>query len=297
MNIVLLNNPKSGRGTGAASADRLAEALSDAGHEVVRLAAGTSLAREELLGALRSSRLLVAAGGDGTLHHALPAIIASGVAVYHFPLGTENLFTREFGMTSEPSRLVRAIENWRVRACDAGEVNGRPFGLMASVGFDACVVERVAAGRRGGVTRADYVRSAMSELMNARVARVSVRIDGRLVVGDSHGLLVVANSRQYAARLDPAVHADMSDGQLDVVFFPYRTSIGLARWLLASAAGVHTHMSGIVIGQGRAIEVDVDKEWPLQIDGEAAGGVPMRPRGRHGLDIRVLPGVLNVLVP
>jgi diacylglycerol kinase family enzyme len=300
MKIILLNNPNSGRGTGAAVADRLAQQLVDAGHEVIRLAAGKELSPDRLFDSLQAGELLVAAGGDGTLHHALPQVIRSGIAVYHFPLGTENLFTREFGMTNEPRTLVRAIEAWRIRTCDAGECNGRAFALMTSIGFDACVVERVAAARRGGVTRADYVRAAMSELMQARVARITVRVDGRTVVNDAHGLLVVANSRQYAARLDPAVHADMSDGRLDVVFFPYRTSIGLARWLIAIAAGVHVHMPGVIIAHGEKIDVDVDRDWPLQIDGEAAGGVPAHTTGTaggFGIEIRVLPGVLKVLLP
>jgi diacylglycerol kinase (ATP) len=271
--------------------------LGEAGHEVVRLAAGRELAASTLLGALRKAELLVAAGGDGTVHHALPGIIESGIAVYHYPLGTENLFTREFGMTGDPEQLVRAIERWKIRVCDAGECDGRVFSLMASIGFDACVVERVAAGRRGGVTRGDYVRCAVGELMNARVARMTVRVDGKAVVEDAHGLLVVANSRQYAARLDPAVHADMSDGKLDVVFFPYRTSVGLARWLLAIAMGAHMHVRGVIAAAGERIEVDADQGWPLQVDGEAAGMLPGRAGGGFGVDVRVLAGVLRVLVP
>lgn len=297
MKIVLLNNPNSGRGRGAAVADDLERALTDAGHGVLRLSAGSGLLDGTLIPILRSHELLVVAGGDGTLHHALPAILESGIAVYHYPLGTENLFTREFGMTRDAHQLLRAIASGRVRVCDAGTCNGRPFSLMASVGFDACVVERVAAARRAGVTRGDYVRCAVRELVSPRVARVTVRIDGTRVIDHAPGLLVVANSRQYAARLDPVVDADMSDGLLDVAFFPHRTSIGLARWMVAIATGLHAHMPGVVRGRGRAIDVDVDGPRPLQIDGEAVGAAPRRPGGEFGLDIRVLPGVLRVLVP
>lgn len=297
MKIVLLNNPNSGRGRGAAIADGLAGSLVDAGHEVTRVHASRETANGEFLSELRSHRLLVVAGGDGTLHHALPEAIASGIAVYHFPMGTENLFTREFGMTREVRQLVRAIDAWRVRVCDAGECDGKPFALMTSVGFDACVVERVAAARRAGVKRIDYVRCAMRELASPRVPRVSVRVDGRAVVDDAPGLLIVANCQQYAARLNPAVGADMSDGLLDMVFLPHRTSIGVVGWLGAIAAGMHVHMTGVVCARGRTIGVDVDGAAPMQVDGEAAGAVPRRAGGGYGLEFRVLPGVLNVLIP
>ncbi|HMN39312.1 MAG TPA: diacylglycerol kinase family protein [Phycisphaerales bacterium] len=313
MNIVLLNNPNSGRATGGAVADGLAARLEEAGHDVTRLSASKGITPHALGAPLRKAGLLVVAGGDGTLHHALPAIVETGVAFYHFPMGTENLFTREFGMDRRPETLLRAIERGEVQRCDAGQVEaedpprsvgasedpprsvgvpgaGVLFSLMVSVGFDACVVERVAAARRGGVTRSAYVRAAVRELMRPRVPRVTVVADGRRVVDGAEGMLVVANSRQYAARLNPAAEASMSDGLLDVVFFPHRTAVGLARWLTASAGGFAASVPGVITAKAERIEVEVDRPTPRQIDGEAAGAVSR-------MSVGVRPGVLNVLVP
>jgi diacylglycerol kinase family enzyme len=279
MHIVLLNNPSSGRGTGAAIASDLSARLTSAAHTVTRLAASKDLAPAALRDALGRADLLVVAGGDGTLHHSLPAIIDSGVAFYHYPLGTENLFTREFGMDRRFETLIGAIERGTVRICDAADCGGRPFALMVSVGFDACVVERVAAERRGGVTRGAYVRAAVQELMRPRVPRMTVVVDGRAAVVDGEGMLVVANCRQYAARLNPAVNASMDDGKLDVVFFPHRT-----------AGGFHPSLPGLITAQGERIEVTMHEEGPWQVDGEAAGMI-------RGMDVRVKKGALRVLVP
>jgi diacylglycerol kinase family enzyme len=290
MKILLLNNPNSGRGTNAAMAEGLSVCLREAGHTVDRLAAGRDLDECSLRDALRAAELLVVAGGDGTLHHSLPAIIETGIALYHFPLGTENLFTREFGMDRRPETLLRAIARKEIRLCDAGKCDGTIFSLMVSVGFDACVVERVAAGRRGGVTRGAYVRCALQEMMRPRVPRVRVVADGQCVVDGVEGMLVVANSKQYAARLNPAAGARMSDGKLDVVFFPHRTAIGLARWVVASAGGFAASVPGVVMATAERVEVELDRETPRQIDGEAAGVVKR-------MDVRVRTGVLRVLVP
>lgn len=298
MRVLLLNNPKSGRGTCAAAAAELGERLRHHSHVVEPLAAGRELSPEVFRRSLARSDLLVIAGGDGTLHHALPAIIETGIRFYHYPLGTENLFTREFGMDQRAETLLRAIERGRVQKCDAGICNGRYFSLMVGVGFDAGVVERLAGARIGGTSRAEYVRHALQELLNPRVPHLTVTVDGRTVVDHACGMLVVANSRQYAARLDPARHADISDGLLDVVFYPHTHAAELAGWLLATAAGSHLDSEGLITGRGQHIRVTMQEPGPHQIDGEAAGVSPaLDADGQFGFDCRVIPGVLNVLVP
>ncbi len=298
MRVLLLSNPKSGRGTGAAAAAALRECLHENGHIVEPLAAGRDLDPAVFRHFIRRSDLLVIAGGDGTLHHALPAIIESGIRFYHYPLGTENLFTREFGMDQNADTLLRAIERGRVQKCDAGVCNGRYFSLMIGVGFDAGVVERLAAARAGGTSRVEYVRHAVQELLNPRVPQLTVSVDGNNLVDRARGMLVVANSRQYAARLDPARNADISDGLLDVVFYPHTHAAELAGWLLATAAGSHLDADSILAGRGKHILVTMDEAGPLQIDGEAAGLSPaLDDDGSFGFDCRILPGALNVLVP
>jgi diacylglycerol kinase (ATP) len=298
MKILLLNNPWSGRGAGAVVAADLADRLRSSGHTVNAWAAGPELDPKAFRNALRETDLLVVAGGDGTLHHALPAIIETGVKFYHFPLGTENLFTREFRMTRAPDTLLKAITKDETRRCDAATCNGRPFSLMIGVGFDACVVERLAAGRRGGTSRGAYVRVAALELLRPRVPRVSVWSENRLIVDNRPGMLLVANSRQYAAGLNPAHAADMSDGQLDIVFYPHKAAPGLLWWLAATSAGMHTKLPGVVFAQASHVRVETFEPAPVQIDGEAAGlsGLFADSPG-FGFEARVLPGALNVLLP
>ena len=111
MRVVVLRNSFAGRGRGRAKADRLLTALREAGHDPVvldvRRADGTSF-NDELDEALRGAAALIIAGGDGTLHHSAPAAMRAGVPVYHFPLGTENLFARQFRMNALPRGVLVA---------------------------------------------------------------------------------------------------------------------------------------------------------------------------------------------
>lgn len=296
MNIVLIQNRSSGVGNRHGLASDLAEHLISAGHSVRTLEAGAALARETVDAALADASLCIIAGGDGTVHYNLNALSASRVPVYHFPIGTENLFARHFGMDRDIDRLLDAIRAAEVATVDLAECSGRMFSLMCSVGFDAAVVERVAANRSGGVRRADYVKQALCELAEPRTPRLSISIDGRAIVENRKGLVVIANSRQYAARLDPARNASMTDGLLDVVFMPHTTRVGLAKWLLAIRGGVHLRSSQIVCAQGKSIAVTIEGASPHQLDGEAAP-IGKLIDDRRTLDVCVLPSALRVLTP
>lgn len=288
--VVLLRNPRSGRERAVAVTTRLIESMRLHGVEmlVVDLVAdGSHVAKlkEAALGA----KALVIAGGDGTVHYSLDLASAMGLPVYHLPLGNENLFAREYAMDLEAATLLAALEEAGARTMDLGDCNGRAFALMVSVGFDASVVERVVQGRTGGVRHRDYVRHALAEARSPRWPRIGVEVDGERCVDGAKGWLVIANSRQYGARLDPARNARPDDGLLDMVFMPASSRLGLVRWGLRLLAGTHLDHPSIVVRRGRRVVMEaIDSPVAVQIDGEFAGN-------ERRLECTVRPGVLRVL--
>lgn len=294
MRVVVLRNSTAGRGRRRAEVDHLLSALRSRGHDAivldVRRADGTTI-NGELDGALRGAGALIVAGGDGTLHHSAPAAIRAGVGVYHFPLGTENLFARQFRMSAAPDRVLSALDDAARTTVDTATCNDRPFVLMCSIGFDSCVVERVAAARRGGVSRVDYVRHALAEVVRPRFVPITIRADGREVVREAPGIALVANSCQYAARLDPARDACMRDGLLDVVFLPVASRFELARRLLQVARGAHLRDPRVIRTRCREASIAAAAPAPFQLDGEHAG--TLRPGAP--LHLRVAPASLNVI--
>jgi diacylglycerol kinase (ATP) len=294
MRLVVLRNTSAGRGRGRERVDRLLAALESRGHRARVLDARRldgPPPNGELDHALRSADALIVAGGDGTLHHSAAAAMRAGVPVYHFPLGTENLFARQFGMSSDPPRVLDALDRARLHDVDTADCNGTPFLLMCSVGFDSCVVERVAANRRGGITRAAYVAHALAEVLRPRFVPLTIHADGREIVRESPGVAIIANSSQYAARLDPARGACMRDGLLDLVFIPIASRVELARRLLQVALARHLHDPAVVSARCREATIAAAREVPFQLDGEHAGTLqPAEP-----LRLHVAPRTLRVL--
>jgi diacylglycerol kinase family enzyme len=118
-----------------------------------------------------------------------------------------------------------------------------------------------------------------------------VEVDGKPVVIDGTGMLVVANTRQYALRIDHAHRASASDGLLDVVFMPATGGIDALLWTLRSRLRERHDADGSIYATGTSVRVTTDDARAVyQLDGEHGGHAAQGP-----LTFGVLPGALTVL--
>jgi len=236
MLITILANPRSGHGKALGLADELDRILRSRGHSTNRPGLDRDL---DLVSAAGGSDRLVIVGGDGTIHHSCGPAAELGVPVYHLATGTENLFSRYFGMPREPVPAADAIErDHPPTEIDLGSANGVPFALMCSLGLDASVIHRVEAVRGGQGGHAMYVLPSIAEGLRPRVARVTIDLCGEPSSGPSDrsnppvgafefsGTVVVSNVPAYALRMDPCRDAPIDDGMLDLALLPATTAIG-----------------------------------------------------------------------
>ncbi len=304
MKLVVLHNPKSGKGRASHVSRLIGDAYERLGHDVHHVEASArtngSLART-----LDGARALIVVGGDGTVHNAAEALVESGAPVYHVPLGTENLFAREFSMNRDLERLHGAIEQGAVLPTDAARWEGDGTGrmlIMCSVGADAGVIHRVCAARRGAISHLTYAKPVVAELLSPRQRRLTIVADGKRIVDAEPGIAVVANMRQYATRIDPANRADPTDGLLDVVFFRAETSLTLANWLLSARLRMHHQRDDLVYLRAKHVQIESpDGPVPMQVDGEAPP-VDANENGATGfartpVSISVEPRAMRVLLP
>lgn len=268
MRVTLLYNATSGYGAARDIAAEFTACLQSDGHSAEARVAGPGLPDPPAEG-LRDSDLVVLVGGDGTVHHALPAVVEAGVPIYQAPTGTENLFARDWGMDRRYSVLRAALKRFEIIACDVGHCDGRLFALMCSVGFDASIIHRRAAGKRSADGHLAYVAPLLRELAAPTFPVLSIQAGGERVVEAQQGVAIVANSRQYAARLDPARFARTDDGLLDVVFLPCSSRVEALSLSAFASLGEHLTEPGVVYRRSATIVVDTPDAPALwQIDGE-----------------------------
>jgi diacylglycerol kinase family enzyme len=291
---LIIHNAKSGRASAADAVDRLARALGAAGlvpeveTDLARLAA-----RVELLVDSGELAALVAAGGDGTVRTAAE-VLAGRAPLAVLPAGTENLVARQCGFMGGVDRLVRAIARGATQWLDAGRADGRLFLVMASIGFDATVVERVHSRRRGHVRRRDYFLALLAELFHYRFPALRVRLfpasetDPTSVREFLARWLFTFNLPRYAGGLRLAPDARADDGRLECVTFRRGGICAGLGYYARLALGRPQPSSDFRTTSFTRVEVTAERPVAYQFDGEAGGTTPVT--------IEVVPRAVRMIV-
>jgi diacylglycerol kinase (ATP) len=287
--VILLFNDRSGTGAAPRRVQHLSEALTAEGHHTLTLSVGAPETQiHDALKAEGGAGAAIIVGGDGSVHHALPVLIRTAVPLWHAPLGTENLVARELRHSRRSGVIRAALAAPKVRTVDTGDCNGRAFLVMVSVGPDAGVIHRMSQRRTGPITKLSYTMPILREAFAPSLGPISIEVDGREVVGQLPGIAVVANSRQYATRIDPAAGAILDDGLLDIIFMP-ATSVAATLYRLAGAR-LRSHGQDVVRLRGKHVRI-LRGAVPAQVDGEALENAS------DVLEIAVRPGTLRVHSP
>jgi len=295
--IAVLVNPSSGRGRGAAAAERAVERLEALTAEV-RVHVGDSvddtrrLAREAVAS---GPRALVVVGGDGTLSSVLDAVVGSGVPIALVPAGTGNDLARALGLPFDAHDAAAAAAELALhgtaRPIDVGEVESDAgvsrFLTVAALGFDAHVSERTNRLRwpRG---RVRYYLALLVELARLRPMPFDVAIDGGEERAMPGTLIAVGSTRSYGGGMPVCPGADPADGLLDVTHVAPLGRAKLVRLFPLLLRGTHVERPEVTTAQATLVEVDAPG-LVVYADGERVGAGRAR--------IRVVPGALTMLVP
>lgn len=300
-NILFIANPIAGGGRAARLAERLASAIGPSAATARVIHSQPANAVEWLPSELGVTDLAVVVGGDGAIRQSAPLLAERGVALWHAAAGTENLFARSLGMRADAGVLALAIRAARVASIDVAEAlphdgageSPVPFLLMASCGFDADVVHRLAEVRRGAISHLSYAGPILATLRRyrpprVRVSRIEGASDGSFVESsvDAAGV-VIANGPRYALGIDPVPAARLDDRLLHAVILPGTGAMSALSWgvrcFLRRAPGSLASAS---------FQVQCDRPCRWQLDGDAA------PWGEvAGVQFRLARSRLRVLLP
>lgn len=296
--VLIAVNPKSGRKATRPDAERLAELLQQQGlHAELEtdLDRITEAARQyHAQGQLRA---LVGVGGDGTAAE-LVNRTPPGLPITLFPAGNQNLLAGYLRLGSTAEAVCRTIVDGALVRLDAGKANDRVFLLMAGCGFDADVVRRVHARRKGRVSNRTYFKPILESIRSYEYPEFRVCWDrvhwdrgdteARLSTSDARWLFAL-NLPCYAAGLPLAPEADARDGQLDVCTFGGGSIWHGLRYLAAVLRHRHGALADCTIRRAQRLEVTCDKKVPYQLDGDPGGFLPLK--------LEVLPDRLTMIVP
>jgi len=215
-------------------------------------------------------KIVVAAGGDGTLNAVVQGLSGSQTALGILPTGTMNVFARELGIPANSlERAMQVLEERHIIEVDLFEANTLPFIQMAGVGFDAQVIEETPFELKKKLGPLAYLVSAMKVLGDQPPKMTVVLADGQTTEGVC---VLVGNGTLYGGQFRLFGKADNRDELLDVVVFKEAGYFLVRDSLMGLASGGFSADGGTVeYFQTKALTVRCDREVPLELDGDACG--------------------------
>jgi diacylglycerol kinase (ATP) len=216
-------------------------------------------------------RVVVAAGGDGTVNEVANGLAGSTAALGVLPMGTMNVFAKEHGIPAQLEAALAVIRAGTTREIDLAMANDAHFIQLAGVGLDAQVVKETNWESKKRLGALSYLISA---------AQVASRTPPKLVVesgGAVHegSFVIVGNGRYYGAKLVLFPDAKTDDGLLDVLVFKKLGYLDIARYLGGVLIGAHTKLSDVEYFQTRELRVHSEDDVPVEVDGELSGVAPV----------------------
>ncbi|MEO6409531.1 MAG: diacylglycerol kinase family protein [Burkholderiaceae bacterium] len=219
---------------------------------------------------------VVLVGGDGTLHHMLPALLTHRHTLGVVAVGSGNDAARAFGVRSLgwPQALALALTG-AARRVDTGELRiaGRrlPFLSSLAAGFDGAVAQRALGGPTWLAGRPRYVWATLRELAALRRWSVQIALDGRALTDHPARTLLFAstlNTPTYGAGMPAVPDASIHDGRLDLLIAGRFGRAGVLRMLPLLMRGRHLGHAQVAVRRFDSMHVQSTPALPLAADGE-----------------------------
>jgi YegS/Rv2252/BmrU family lipid kinase len=279
---VLILNPNAGRGGArrAREVARFCESLKRRGVEVevLKTHGPNDAARLAARAAREGGREVIVSGGDGTINEALQGLVGTDARLAVWPRGTANVLARELKLPFDAERaaevIARASSQQVHLGCAMIERTGerRYFFLMAGIGLDAAIVQRVRPGLKRRVGEAAFWYSGFSHLAHWQPTPFNVEVDGQILRAT---FAAVGKAAHYGGNLAITPRAHLHKPEFEICVVESKSRLRFL-YLLSHAMkpeGVTKKIRGVhFIRTTRARAVG---DVPVQIDGEVTGELPI----------------------
>jgi diacylglycerol kinase family enzyme len=277
----------------------------------------TKLARDAVQ---KGAKVVIAAGGDGTINEVANGLLNTDVALGVLPAGTTNVWALQMGIPAlnpilHNARLVKLVSGLEERmarqlpanycrrvlldaarvlvegqivAVDVGEVSGRHFLMWAGIGLDAAIVESIPLKEKRALGSWAYLLPALETARRYSSTDIRLKLDGK-VVNISTPLIIVSNVQLYGGLLPIGAKAQVNDAKLDVCVFKGEGFFTFVQHALKVLSRQHMRDPKTEYYQCSEIVIESARALPVQLDGEPLTKTPVT--------IRIIPSALKVIVP
>ncbi len=236
--------------------------------------------------ASEGAELVIAAGGDGTIHAVADGLVGTASVLGIIPTGTLNNLALSLQIPGSIPAACRAIATGETRAIDVGMINEHVFLEVAGVGLEASLAPAGEEIKHPGILSTIHgILCAVKTFFGFKAVRMKIAVDGGTPRSYRTFQVTICNAPSYALHLQLAPHILMDDGLLDVVVYQNQSKFA---YLLHVLSMLWRRPPRPTIKHLRVRSLRVIPDVPLEIhaDGEPCGSTPA--------EIAVLPAALRI---
>src|SRR5215472_2926810 len=252
---------------------------------------GTGLARQA---AAEGAEVVIAAGGDGTVHAVVTGLVGSKSALGIIPLGTMNNLAHSLSIPEPIEEACTVIAKGETHAIDVGRINDQFFTEVAGVGLEAALFTAGEEVKSPGI-----MTTVLGIIDGLRTLLAFRPVQLRIFIGDRKGdrkryyyraiQVTICNSRYYGPQFELVPEALMDDGLLDVVIFKNFSKLEYIRHAISISQGRRVYQPNLIHRRVKSLYIRTDHPVEIQADGLPHGYTPAA--------VTINPGALQVRVP
>jgi diacylglycerol kinase (ATP) len=255
----------------------------------------SELARD---GAIEGRAMIIAVGGDGTIHEVVNGLMQAREADAALPKlgvvgqGTGGDFRKSLGIEHRLDQYCTAIATKRTKTIDVGRFSYRDragqdargyFVNILSVGMGGLVDQYVADDRSSLGGTVAYFKASAKALLKSEVGILDCTIveAGTEREEELHTRqIAICNGRFFGGGMEVAPMAVLDDGAFDVVSLGDASKMKFALGSLAIYSGKHVDKPEVEVFRCQKISIEIRNDsirdiFPLDVDGEPLGTLPL----------------------
>jgi diacylglycerol kinase family enzyme len=247
----------------------LEDAARDGGLEVIRIAPDVDITQRIRQQMREERRLFIAAGGDGTVHHMVQALVNSDAAFAVLPIGTYNHFAKDLRIPLDWRAALEVALSGETQQIDVARVNDRYFVNNVSIGlYPELVAKREARGR-------DYPRwkarvfAAYATLRHYPHVSINIESEHHQEVIRTHVFMVSNNSYDLSRVGIDAPRPTLTEGRIAIYWLPHLPRVALMKFAAHYLAGRVSQAPGFRSFRSQRLKVQSrHQRLHVGIDGE-----------------------------
>ena len=289
--VLVIVNPAADRGRAARRWPAVAQGLKRAG---IAFDEAITAARGEAVGIAERGAsphaVVVAAGGDGTVHEVVNGLMRAGgrAAFGVIPLGSGDDFAK---LVSKD--LLFNLSNEKTRPFDVGRIvsgsETRYFANGMDIGFGAHGARNVQRVPRFLTGFGAYLGALALTMVRYPLLTVRLRLDGAPAFELTTAMTAVMNGTTFGGSFRVCPEARPDDGVLDLLLVGAVSRLEILRLVPKILRGAHAGDPRLRMARAKRVQIEAIEPLLLEADGEIAFD------GVRSLRIDVLPAALRVV--